>query len=156
MSRSRLERDVAGEYNTFRVYLLMLRVRDASGRDVAYQLGFSSPALAIHHLEKLDGLGLVKKDKYGVYHVVPRRFGVLKFFFVVRKFIVPRSLFYAVLYGMIAVFSVFVLSGAVRDTALFFSLLGAVVHLIETVQFYRLLPKTSAVQKVEQGVQEND
>ena len=52
LSRSSLEREVAGEYNTFRVYLLMLRMREASGRDVAYQLGFSSPALAVHHLEK--------------------------------------------------------------------------------------------------------
>lgn len=155
MSRSRLERDVAGEYNTFLVYLLMLRVKEASARDIAYQLGFSSPALAVHHLEKLNGLKLVKKDRYGVYHVVPRRFGVLKFFFVVRKFIIPRSFFYAVLYGVIAVFSVFVLSGAVRDTALFFSLLGVVFHLVETVQFYRLLPKTG-VQEVEQTVQEND
>lgn len=155
MSRSRLERDVAGEYNTFRVYLLMLRVKKASARDIANQLGFSSPALAVHHLKKLNGLKLVNKDRYGVYHVVPRRFGVLKFFFVLRKFIIPRSFFYAVLYGLIAVFSVFLLSGAVRDTALCLSLLGVVFHVIETVQFYRLLPKTG-VQEVEQSVQKND
>ena len=77
LSRSRLERDVAGEYNTFRVYLLMLRVKEASGRDVAHQLGFSSPALAVHHLEKLSSLELVKKDKYCVYHVIPQKFGML-------------------------------------------------------------------------------
>ena len=81
MSRSRLERDVAGEYNTFRVYLLMLRVKEASGRDVAHQLGFSSPALAVHHLKKLSGLRLVRKAKYGVYHVIHRKFGMLKFCF---------------------------------------------------------------------------
>jgi len=155
LSRSNLERDVAGEYNTFRVYLLMLRMRGASGRDVAHHLGFSSPALAVHHLEKLSGLRLVRKDEYGVYHVIPQKFGMLKFFFVVRKFIIPRSFFYAVLYGVIAVFSVFLLSGGARDTALFFSLLGVVFHLIETVQFYRLLPKTG-VQEVEQSVQKND
>lgn len=45
--------------------------------------------------------------------------------------------------------------GAVRDTALFFSLLGVVFHFVETVQFYRLLPKTG-VQEVEQTVQKND
>jgi len=155
MSEDRLEREVAGEYNTFQVYLLMLKVKKASGREVARQLGFSSPSLAVHHLEKLKGLKLVNKDRYGVYHVVPSRFGVLKFFFVVRRFVIPRSFFYAVLYGVTAVFSVFVLSGAVRDTALFFSLLGVVFHLVETVQFYRLLPKTASVQEVEQAVQKN-
>jgi len=155
LSRYKLERDVAGEYNTFRVYLLMLRVKKASARDIANQVGFSSPALAVHHLEKLNGLKLVKKDRYGVYNVIPRKFGMLKFFFVVRKFIIPRSFFYSFLYGTIAVFSVFVLSGAVRNTALFFSLLGVVFHLIETFQFYRLLPKTG-VQEVEQTVQKND
>jgi len=155
LSRSGLERDVAGEYNTFRVYLLMLRVKEASGRDVAHQLGFSSPALAVHHLEKLDGLGLVRKDRYGVYHVVPRRFGMLKFFFIVRKFIIPRSLFYALLYGVLAVFSLLMLSGVVGDVALLFSLLGFGIHLVETIQFYRILPKTT-VQEVEQSVQKND
>jgi hypothetical protein len=143
MSEDRLEKEVAGEYNTFQVYLLMLKVRKASGREVALQLGFSSPSLAVYHLEKLSGLKLVSKDQFGVYHVVPSRFGVLRFFFVVRRFIIPRSFFYAVLYGVIAVFSVFLLSGVVRNTALFFSLVGVVVHLIETVQFYRVLPKTA-------------
>ena len=155
MSRFRLERDVAGEYNTFRIYLLMLRVKKASARDIAYQLGFSSPALAVHHLEKLNGLKLVKKDRYGVYHVIPRKFGMLKFFFVVRKFIVPRSFFYTLLYGVMAAFSFLMLSGAVRNVALLFSLLGFGIHLLETIQFYKVIPKTT-VQKVEQSVQEND
>jgi len=155
LSRSRLERDVAGEYNTFRVYLLMLRVKKVSGRDVAHQLGFSSPALAVHHLEKLSNLRLVRKDEYGVYHVVPQKFGMLKFFFVVRKFILPRSFFYALLYGALAVFSFLMLFGSVRNVALLFSLLGFGIHLIETIQFYRILPKTT-VQEVEQSVQEND
>jgi hypothetical protein len=47
---SEFERDVAGEYNTFRVYLVLLRVRKASARDTAQLVGFSSPALAVHHL----------------------------------------------------------------------------------------------------------
>jgi hypothetical protein len=156
MSKVRLEKEVAGEYNTFQVYLLMLRVRKASAREVAEQLGFSSPSLAIHHLEKLSGLKLVTKDRYGVYEVVLKKFGILKFFFVVRKFIVPRAFFYAMLYAVMAVFSVFVLSDVARIVALFFSLVSVIIHLAETVQFYRLIPKTSPVQEVEQFVQKND
>ncbi len=153
---SEFERKVAGEYNTFRVYLVLLRVRKVSARDTAQLVGFSSPALAVHHLEKLKSLKLVNKDKYGVYHVVPRRFGILKFFFVVKKFIIPKSFFYTLLYGVFAIFSLLVLSGAVRNVALMFSLLGFGIHIIETIQFFRVLPPKTTVQKVEQRVQEND
>jgi len=156
LSGARLEKEVAGEYNTFLVYLLMLRVKRASGRDVAERLGFSSPSLAVHHLEKLSGLKLVSKDRYGVYEVVPRRFGMLRFFFVVRRFIVPRTFFYMIFYLVLAVFSVFMLFDVVRSVALLFSLFGIVLNAIETVEFYRLIPKAAAVQEVEQNVQKND
>jgi len=150
-----LEREVAWEYNTFRVYLIMLKTGQASARDVAQIAGFSSPALAVHHLEKLNDLKLVSKDVHGVYHVVRRRFGVLKFFLVVKRFIVPRSFFYAVLYGTLATLSLFMLSGVARNLAVLFSLLGLGIHVIETAQFYRVLPKLG-VQEIEQSVQEND
>ncbi len=156
MSGSSLEKEVTGEYNTFLVYLLMLRVRRASGRDVAERLGFSSPSLAVHHLEKLSGLKLVSKDRFGVYEVVPRKFGVLRFFFVVRRFIVPRTFFYMVLYLVMAVFSFFMLVDVARNVALLFSLVGVVLNAIETVEFYRLIPKARTVQEVEQNVQKND
>jgi len=151
-----LEREVAGEYNTFLVYLLMLRVKKASGREVARQLGFSSPALAVHHLEKLSQLKLVDKDRHGVYHVVRRKFGILRFFVVVRKFIVPRAFFYMILYLVMAFFSLPMLSGTIRDVALFFCLIGIAINFVETVEFYRVIPKTIAVQEVEQTVQKND
>lgn len=150
-----LEREVAGEYNTFRVYLIMLKTGQASARDVAQLVGFSSPALAVHHLEKLKDLKLVSKDAHGVYHVTRRRFGILKFFLMVRRFVVPRSFFYTVLYGTLAILSLFMLSGVVRNLAVLFSLLGLGIHVIETVQFYKVLPKPT-VQEVEQAVQEND
>jgi hypothetical protein len=156
MSGVRLEKEVAGEYNTFQVYLLMLKVKKASGREVAEQLGFSSPSLAVHHLEKLSSLKLVSKDHYGVYEVVPRKFGILKFFIVVRRFIVPRTFFYAILYAVMAVFSLLLLSENVRYVALFFSLLGIIFNAIETAQFYRLIPKATTVQEIEQTVQKND
>ena len=80
---------------------------------------------------------------------------MLKFFLVVKRFIVPRSFFYAVLYGTLAVLSLLMLSGVVRDLAVIFSMLGLGIHVIETIQFYKVLPKLG-VQEVEQPVQEND
>lgn len=149
-----LEREVTGEYNTFRVYLVMLRVYEASARDVARLLGFSSSALAVHHLEKLRSLELVNKDRNGIYHVVRRKFGILKFFLLVKRFVVPRTFFYTILYGVLTVFSLWQLSGTAMIVAVLFSLLGLSIQLAETVQFYKILPQIS-VQEVEQTVQEN-
>jgi hypothetical protein len=150
-----LEKEVAGEYNTFLVYLYMLRVGEASARQAARGLGFSSPSLAIHHLEKLNNLKLVSKDRDGTYHVVRSKFGLLKFFVILRRFVVPRTLFYAVLYAITAVGSLIVLLGVVRNVALFFSMIGLLINIAETIQFYRLIPRTS-VQEVEQNAQKND
>ena len=50
--------------NTLRVYWQLLRSsRGAVGvREVQRSLGFSSPALAAYHLNKLEELGLVRKN----------------------------------------------------------------------------------------------
>jgi hypothetical protein len=79
-AESVLEEKVGGEYATFRVYVFLLRAGTASVRDVYRGCDLSSPSLALHHLEKLEGLNLVRKDENGVYHVIARRFGVLRFF----------------------------------------------------------------------------
>lgn len=79
--RNDLEKEVTGEYNTFRVYLLMLKLKKSSAREVQKALVFSSTWLATHHLEKLERLGLVRKNRYGDYHVVRKNFGILRFLF---------------------------------------------------------------------------
>jgi len=56
------EERVGGEYVTFRVYVFLLRAVEASVRDVYRGCDLSSPSLALHHLEKLEGLKLVRKD----------------------------------------------------------------------------------------------
>lgn len=152
MSGARLEKDVTSEHNTFQVYLLMLKAGKASARKVAEQLGFSSSSLATHHLDKLCNLKLVSKDRYGVYKVAHKKFGILRFFIAVRKFIVPRTFFYMIFYVTMAVFMFFLLVDVARIVALFFCLIGIAANFIETMEFYRIMPKTSNL-KVEQNVQ---
>jgi hypothetical protein len=68
--------------NTLRVYWHVLRSRGevVGVRDTQRALGFSSPALAIYHLDKLVELGLVEKAN-GEYHLVKAvNVGVLKQF----------------------------------------------------------------------------
>jgi hypothetical protein len=97
-----LEKDVAGEYNTFRVYLLMLRVRKGAVRDIARKLGWSSPWLAKHHLEKLVGFGLVTKNEIGDYEVVRKRFGLLRLFTMIGRWIVPHTFFVSLIFLVMA------------------------------------------------------
>jgi len=138
-----LEKEVAGEYNTFKVYLLMLKVRKASARHVQEALGFSSPWLATHHLEKLKRLRLVEKDSYGDYHVIPKSFGILRLFIVAGKWIVPRSIFTVVLFTVMAIgFLIYLPQHTLFTIAFILSALGLVYSLYETIRFYRLLPET--------------
>lgn len=137
-----LEEKVAGEYNTFRVYLYMLRVKRARTRDVQRNLGFSSPRLAAHHLEKLNELGLVRKENFH-YCVVPKSFGVLRLFFVLDRWVIPKSFFLVVMFLTMTI-TTYILRAQhpYLFMVLLFSLIGLAVSVYLTAQFYRLLPKT--------------
>ncbi|MFW9804623.1 MAG: winged helix-turn-helix domain-containing protein, partial [Candidatus Thorarchaeota archaeon] len=50
---------------TMSVYSLLL-TRDQMGvREIQRELGFSSPSLSKHHLQKLEAAGLVSKNAHG-------------------------------------------------------------------------------------------
>jgi len=137
-----LEKEVAGEYNTFRVYLFLLRVRKSSSREVQRTLRFSSTWLATHHLQKLERLGLVTKDRYGDYYVVPKSFGILRFFVMTKRWIVPRMLFFALMFGVMAAgFLAYLPQHQYFGVAFVVSIFGLAVSIYETIRFYRLLPK---------------
>ena len=66
-------------------------------REVQRSLGFSSPSVAAHHLNKLLSLGLVDKSTTGEYFLVQEvDVGILRFFTRLGRFLVPRYLFYSV------------------------------------------------------------
>jgi hypothetical protein len=138
-SENVLEERVGGEYVSFRVYVFLLRVGVASVRDVYRGCGLSSPSLALHHLEKLEGLKLVRKDEHGVYHVIARKFGVLRFFYKTGTWLVPRSFFYMVLYAAIAIASAFFLPSGMREVGIIVSAIGFTTSLVDTVLLLRLI-----------------
>src|SRR2546428_6382978 len=62
-------------------------------------IGLSSPSVALHHLEKLRGLGLLEKDSTGEYHLIEQvKVGVLQNFVGVLGFMLPRYLFYSTMF----------------------------------------------------------
>jgi hypothetical protein len=134
-----LEERVGSEYVTFRVYIFLLRAGKASVRDVYHGCGLSSPSLALHHLGKLEDLNLVRKDENGVYHVIARRFGVLRFFHRTGRWLVPRSFFYMMFYLAIGLASAFLLPSGMREVGVILSAIGFATSLIDTVLFLRLI-----------------
>lgn len=135
-----LEKDVAGEYNTFRIYLLMLRIRRGSVRDIARALDLSSPWLAKHHLEKLVGFGLLSTNEVGEYEVIPKRFGVLKLFSLIGKWTVPHTFFLAIIFLVMTLgFLPRIADEPLFTLAFIASVIGLAFTLHLTLRMYRLL-----------------
>lgn len=92
--------------NTLRVYWFLLKSQNGivGARETQRTLGFSSPALAVYHLDKLTELGLVEKTD-GEYRLVKTvNVGVLKQFVRFRAFMLPRYLFYAAMFTSLLIF----------------------------------------------------
>jgi hypothetical protein len=92
--------------NTLRVYWHLVRSSESSvgPREVQRKLGFSSPALAVYHLDKLAELGLVEKVA-GEYHLVKVvDVDILRQFVKFRGFIVPRNILYATMFTTLLIF----------------------------------------------------
>jgi len=80
-------------------YLLHQPAHAVGVREVQRALGFSSPSIAVHHLEKLQDLGLIRKKGTGEYVLEGKvKVGILRFFTRMGRFLVPRYLFYSILF----------------------------------------------------------
>jgi DNA-binding transcriptional ArsR family regulator len=93
--RQRIDYELKGK--TMKVYLYLLKHGRASGiSEVQRALGFSSPSIAVHHLDKLVGLGIVEKNERSEYVLAKKvDVGVLSAFVQVGGFVLPRMGFYA-------------------------------------------------------------
>ena len=88
--------------NTLRVYIYAIKKRRVGVREVQRALLMSNPSLAQYHLNKLRELGLVSENN-GEYEVAGQvKVDVMRDFLRLGTLIVPRFVFYAV------VFTVFV------------------------------------------------
>ena len=96
---------------TLRVYwhILGSKNQTVGVRPVQRALGLSSPSVALHHLEKLRGLGLIEKDDTGEYRLVEQvKVGVLQNFVGILGFLLPRYLFYSTMFtAMLVLYPIF-------------------------------------------------
>ena len=87
-----------------KVYAHLLRVDSSGVREIQRELGFSSPSIALHHLEKLERLGVVGKDNVGRYFIARKvDVGILSAFASIGRLTLPRLGFYAAFFTTIAI-----------------------------------------------------
>lgn len=130
--------------NTLRVYWALMNSKDGvvGVRELQRKLGFSSPALASYHLNKLAEMKLVEKER-GDYRLIREvRVGVLKQFIKLGTFLLPRYVLYSTMFTTLLIF----LITQIRELnfyssfALVFGLLSSVVSWYETIRIWRQKP----------------
>jgi hypothetical protein len=142
MSEEKIESTLKG--NTLRVYWYLLGKSDGSAgpREVQRALRFSSPALAVYHLEKLAELGLVANTNVGYRLVKAVNVGVLKQFVRFGTFMLPRHFLYATMFTTLLVFYLtqFKQMSFYSVFALVLCLLATAVMWYETFRAWRQKP----------------
>jgi hypothetical protein len=139
-----IESELKGK--TLRVYWYFLKspATAVGVRKIQRSLGFSSPSVASHHLEKLLSLGLIEKTKTGEYFLVQQvKVGMLRFFTKMGRFLVPRYFFYSVWLTTMLVFYIlfYVPTGDVHNlAALIFGISSSVILWYETFRLWRERP----------------
>ena len=130
--------------NTLRVYWYILKSKNGKVgmREIQKKLKFSSPNLALHHLEKLKRLDLIEK-KEGYYQLSKEvKVDTIKQFTRLGKLMVPRFLFYSVLFIVLLVY--FLLNIQVFNFysvyTLIFSVLGIIIFSYESIKVLKEQP----------------
>lgn len=113
-------------------------------REVQRKLGFSSPSVAVYHLEKLMSLGLVEKTITSDYVLVSEvKTGLLRFFTRLGRFLIPRYLFYSVWFTtmLISYIIFYGQSFCIHNiAALIFGFSASSILWFETVRLWREKP----------------
>jgi len=141
---AKVEAELRGK--ALRVYWYFIRhsEKPLGVREVQRALGFSSPSVAMHHLEKLKGLELLKKNASGEYLLAREvKVGFLRMFTRLGRVILPRYLFYAVFIStMLATYvAVYPQNFNIHNiVALTFGVAACVILWYETVRLLREAP----------------
>jgi predicted DNA-binding transcriptional regulator len=139
-----LESELKGKTLLIYWYLLQQPTHTVGIREVQRSLGFSSPSIAVHHLEKLQDLMLVEKTATGEYVLKEEvKVGILKLFMRMGRFMVPRYFFYSILFStMLTAYLTLCIIGQILPSlyAVTFGLVASILFWFETVRLWRAKP----------------
>jgi DNA-binding transcriptional ArsR family regulator len=131
---------------TLEVYFYLLRKKSSAGvREIQRGLNLSSPSVSSYHLEKLENLGVIRKNRFGNYEISKKiDIGALKHFIIVRNFTLPRFFFYAVfisvLFGGYLLFFLTLPISVGEIFALIFGAIAVFVFWLETILCWKAKP----------------
>jgi len=139
-----LESELKGKTLLVYWYLVQQPTHTVGVREVQRALNFSSPSIAVHHLEKLQNLGLVQKRGTGEYVLEEEvKVGILRFFTHMGRFLVPRYLFYSVFFStMLMAYLALCIYSRIAPSfyALIFGSVGVSIFWVETIRLWRSKP----------------
>ena len=139
-----LESELKGKTLLVYWYLVQQPTHTVGVREVQRALNFSSPSIAVHHLEKLQDLGLVQKRGTGEYVLEEEvKVGILRFFTHMGRFLVPRYLFYSVFFStMLMAYLALCIYSRIAPSfyALIFGSVGVSIFWVETIRLWRSKP----------------
>lgn len=120
---------------TLKVYKFVLRNGKPTGiREVQRSLKLSSPTLALYHLNKLEEVGLLKKNRDG--YVVNRVF--LQNSIRLSRILVPRFFFYSIFFLTVLVLELTLFKPATVSREYLFGVaatcIAAALYLCETIR----------------------
>ncbi|MEM2744437.1 MAG: ArsR family transcriptional regulator [Nitrososphaerota archaeon] len=125
-------------------YLLKHGNSPVGVRHIQRELGFSSPSIVSHHLEKLIDLGLVKRNERGEYIPIEEvKIGIFKEFIRIGRLIFPRYIFYAVLFTtmLLSYIIIYQQNFSPHNTmALIFGFLACIILWYETLRLLKETP----------------
>ena len=127
---------------TLQVYVYLLKKNEPIGiREVQRSLGFSSPSVAFHHIEKLFNSGAIEKDNYGRYYLAKKvNIRVLQSFSKIGRFTLPRLGFYATFFSTFTLLYAAQFLGSSNIYALSFGLATTIAFWSETIRVWRKKP----------------
>lgn len=140
LSLDEIESQLKGK--TLIVYWFMLKSPDSpvGVREIQRKLGFSSPSVSAHHLDKLCNIGLVKKSIRGEYFLKREvKVGVLRLFTRLGRYMIPRYLFYSVWFSTMLIIYLVLYghSGGIHNLiALIFGVSGSTIFWFETIKLW--------------------
>jgi len=136
VSEAEIESQLKGK--TLLVYWFLLKSHESpvGVREIQRELGFSSPSVSAHHLNKLHSLGLVEKTIQGEYILAREvKVGVLRFF---TRFGWFSTMF---LVYLILCFTLYGYSGSIHNlVAIIFGFAACAILWYETVRLWKEKP----------------
>jgi len=127
---------------TLRVYLTVLEEdsKRVGAREISRKLRFSSPNMAVYHLEKLRTMKLIEKDEFGTYAAIKEvKVEFFADYIRIFDFVFPRFFFYSVFFTSFLIFYLilFPLRHAPEvAVSLIISISACVIMWVETIKIW--------------------